>query len=246
MTVRDRFGFSARGRRQQPVLDDQSPESGARFVSLPTRHDAYRISPRRTYAVVKRGFDIVFGLALLLLSAPVWLAAVLLIRVSSRGPVLYGQRRCGPDGRLFTCYKFRTMVAGAHDRRHELHAHHQLDGPILKLPEDPRVTRLGRWLRRSSIDELPQLLNVLRGEMSIVGPRPAIPEEVVQYSAYQSGRLAVKPGLTCLWQVSGRSTIRFEHWIELDLEYIRRRGFCYDCWLVLRTIPAVLTGKGAY
>ncbi len=138
------------------------------------------------------------------------------------------------------------MVAGADRMQDDLRPLNEAEGPVFKIRRDPRVTPAGRWLRKLSIDELPQLLNVLRGEMSIVGPRPPLVPEVLQYGEREHGRLAVKPGLTCLWQVSGRSLIGFERWVELDLEYIRRRGFWYDLWLVLRTVPVVVMGKGAF
>jgi lipopolysaccharide/colanic/teichoic acid biosynthesis glycosyltransferase len=200
----------------------------------------------RWYSSLKRTFDIAFALGLGLFTAPIWMVAALLIKLTSRGPIIYRQTRCGRGGRHFTCYKFRTMQNGAHERRHELLHLNHMSGPVFKAVNDPRVTPLGRWLRKTSIDELPQLINVLRGEMSIVGPRPAIPEEVAQYTPVHQQRLRVKPGLTCIWQVSGRSAIGFERWMALDLEYVRRRGFWYDCRIVARTVPAVLRGRGAY
>ncbi len=207
---------------------------------------AMQANGHSVYGVAKRCFDLIFALLLLCFCSPIWLTAALLVKLTSAGPLLYGQTRCGRGGRHFTCYKFRTMHDGAHERRHELLHMNEMSGPVFKVPNDPRVTAIGRRLRKLSIDEIPQLLNVLRGEMSIVGPRPAIPEEVAQYTPRQLGRLGVKPGLTCLWQVSGRSSIGFERWMELDLEYIARRSFWYDLRIVLRTVPAVLSGRGAY
>ncbi|HEY7295727.1 MAG TPA: sugar transferase [Dehalococcoidia bacterium] len=205
-----------------------------------------RIHDRTGYAVMKRIFDLVVGTGLLLCSLPLWLIAALLIRLSSRGPIVYGQVRIGKDGQEFTCFKFRTMIDGAHEQRHELLFLNRMDGPVFKTPDDPRVTRVGRWLRKASIDELPQLINVLRGEMSIVGPRPQSPEEVERYGPRDWGRLAVKPGVTCIWQVSGRCLIDETTRMQMDLEYVRRASFLLDCCIVLRTVPAVLSARGAY
>jgi lipopolysaccharide/colanic/teichoic acid biosynthesis glycosyltransferase len=158
---------------------------------------------------------------------------------------LFRQIRCGLNGRVFTLYKFRTMVADAEHRRGELQHLNEMAGPVFKLRRDPRVTLLGRFLRRFSLDELPQLWNVLRGDMSLVGPRPPIPEEVAQYQRWQRRRLSMKPGLTCLWQISGRNDLDFDRWMQLDLEYIDSWSPTLDLKILLKTIPAVLSGKGA-
>lgn len=212
---------------------------------LPEVHVEQAASERPAYAVTKRTFDIVFALSLLLVSLPVWLIVAALVRLTSPGPALYRQVRCGQNGQSFSCYKFRTMVNDADQQKDALRHLNELSGPVFKIRSDPRVTRVGRWLRKSSIDELPQLINVLRGEMSIVGPRPPLPQEVEQYGPYEWVRLAVKPGLTCLWQVSGRSDLDFPRWVALDREYIERRSFWLDLLIVVWTIPAVLTGRGA-
>jgi lipopolysaccharide/colanic/teichoic acid biosynthesis glycosyltransferase len=171
---------------------------------------------------------------------------VLAIKLTSGGNVLFRQTRCGLNGRFFTLYKFRTMVEDAEERRAGLlHLNEMKGGPVFKLKSDPRVTWFGRFLRRYSLDELPQLWNVLRGDMSLVGPRPPIPEEVAQYQRWQRRRLAMKPGLTCLWQVSGRNELDFDRWMQLDLEYIDSWSPWLDFKILLRTIPAVLSGKGA-
>ena len=201
---------------------------------------------RRAYLASKRVFDVVFAIALLGISSPIWIAASMLVALTSPGPVLYRQARVGENGRLFTCLKFRTMVCSAEDQKVSLLQRNEVIGPVFKIKRDPRTTRIGRLLRKSNVDELPQLLNVIRGDMSIVGPRPPLPEEVAQYTNYQLGRLAVIPGITCLWQVSGRNHIGFDRWVELDMAYIRRRSFWYDLRLILLTIPAVLTGHGAF
>jgi lipopolysaccharide/colanic/teichoic acid biosynthesis glycosyltransferase len=193
----------------------------------------------------KRVLDLVLASALLLAMLPVWLLVALLVRLSSPGPILFRQTRCGEGGLPFTFYKFRTMVLDAEARLHEVQHLNERQGPAFKAAHDPRVTPVGRWLRRSSLDELPQLLNVLRGEMSLVGPRPPLPAEVAKYTPYHWGRLAVRPGITGLWQVRGRELADFDAWVALDLEYIRRRSLRLDCWLLLCTIPAVLHHRGA-
>jgi len=225
---------------------DSGAYDDARYTVAARTAVVRHIHTRTGYAFTKRAVDLVFGILLLLLAAPVWLIAAALIRLSSRGPIVYGQERIGRNGVPFTCYKFRTMVEGAHDLRHQLLHLNRMDGPVFKTPDDPRVTRVGRWLRKSSIDELPQVLNVIRGQMSLVGPRPQSPEEVARYGPQDWARLAVKPGLTCVWQVSGRCLVDERVRMQMDLDYVRHCGFLYDCALILRTIPAVLTGRGAY
>jgi exopolysaccharide biosynthesis polyprenyl glycosylphosphotransferase len=195
--------------------------------------------------LVKRLLDVAVATLLLLLALPVVGVIALLIKLTSGGNVLFRQTRCGLNGRIFTLYKFRTMVEGAEEQRRELLHLNEMDGPVFKLRSDPRVTWFGRFLRRFSLDELPQLWNVLRGDMSLVGPRPPIPEEVAQYKRWQRRRLAMKPGLTCLWQISGRNDLDFERWMELDLEYIDSWSPLLDFKILLKTIPAVLSGKGA-
>jgi len=195
---------------------------------------------------VKRAFDIAIAAILLLALLPLFALIALLIKLDSRGPVLFRQMRSGKDGKPFVFLKFRGMVADAEQRRAELEALNEKDGPIFKMRRDPRVTRVGRVLRRTSLDELPQLWNVLRGDMSLVGPRPPLPEEVARYAPWQRGRLAVRPGLTGLWQVSGRSLLGFEQMVALDLEYIARWSLALDLGIMLRTIAAVLCMRGAY
>jgi exopolysaccharide biosynthesis polyprenyl glycosylphosphotransferase len=195
--------------------------------------------------MAKRLLDVALSSLVLLLALPVVAWIALLIKATSSGGVLFRQTRCGLNGRIFTLYKFRTMVEGAEDRQLELLHLNEMNGPVFKLKSDPRVTALGRFLRRFSLDELPQLWNVLRGDMSLVGPRPPIPEEVARYQRWQRRRLAMKPGLTCLWQVSGRNQIDFDRWMQLDLEYIDSWSPMLDLKILLKTIPAVLSGKGA-
>ena len=196
--------------------------------------------------MLKRVLDIALASFLLLIGMPIAGMIALTIKLTSGGgSVLFRQTRCGLNGRSFTLYKFRTMVEGAEERRRELLHLNEMNGPVFKLRSDPRVTRLGRLLRRFSLDELPQLWNVLRGDMSLVGPRPPIPEEVAQYKRWQRRRLAMKPGLTCLWQISGRNDLDFDRWMQLDLEYIDSWSPMLDLKILLKTIPVVLTGKGA-
>jgi lipopolysaccharide/colanic/teichoic acid biosynthesis glycosyltransferase len=185
------------------------------------------------------------ALLALTLGFPIFLIVALLVKFTSRGPVLFKQTRVGVGGRLFTCYKFRSMYMDAEARLETLRHLNEVSGPVFKIKNDPRITPVGRFIRKSSLDELPQFLNVLFGEMSLVGPRPAIPAEVVKYGPKERGRLAVKPGLTCLWQIGGRSSVDFERWVELDLDYIRTMSFWGDLLILLKTVPAVLTARGA-
>ncbi|MEM8994650.1 MAG: sugar transferase [Acidobacteriota bacterium] len=194
---------------------------------------------------VKRSVDVCLSLGIIALSLPVVLGIALLIKFTEGGRVLYTQTRCGLNGRRFTLYKFRTMVEGAEAKQSELMHLNEMNGPVFKLSRDPRVTFLGRFLRRFSIDELPQLWNVLRGDMSLVGPRPPIPDEVARYQRWQRRRLSMKPGLTCLWQISGRNHIDFDRWMELDLQYIDSWSPWLDMKILLKTVPAVLSGRGA-
>jgi exopolysaccharide biosynthesis polyprenyl glycosylphosphotransferase len=195
--------------------------------------------------MTKRLLDVLVATLVLVLALPVVGVIALLIKLTSGGNVLFRQTRCGLNGRFFTLYKFRTMVEDAEERRGALLHLNEMNGPVFKLRSDPRVTAFGRFLRRFSLDELPQFWNVLRGEMSLVGPRPPIPEEVAKYQRWQRRRLAMKPGLTCLWQVSGRNNVDFDRWMQLDLEYIDSWSPTLDFKILLKTIPAVLSGKGA-
>jgi len=196
---------------------------------------------------IKRVFDAAVSFLLLILFSPLFALTALCIRLESKGPVFYSQTRVGIDGRHFRFFKFRSMVDGANDMKAELMEDNESgDGVIFKMKKDPRVTRVGGFIRKFSIDELPQLFNVLIGDMSLVGPRPATPEEVAQYTLEQRKRLHAVPGITCIWQVSGRSEIPFERQVQLDIEYIKSTSISNDIVILLKTIPAVLAGKGAY
>jgi lipopolysaccharide/colanic/teichoic acid biosynthesis glycosyltransferase len=189
--------------------------------------------------------DVALSAVMLLIALPVLVTVAIAIRLGEGGAVLFRQRRCGLNGRVFTLYKFRTMIEGAEERLEEVAHLNEMNGPVFKSSRDPRITWLGRWLRRFSLDELPQLWNVLKGDMSLVGPRPPIPEEVARYERWQRRRLAMKPGLTCLWQIRGRNEIDFEEWMKLDLEYIDNWSPWLDLKILARTLPVVLTGRGA-
>jgi exopolysaccharide biosynthesis polyprenyl glycosylphosphotransferase len=237
------------------------PQAGDVIVDLSGPDAVIDLRERRTEAppvrgllsahpwqlATKRAVDLVGSVLGLLVLLPLLLIAAVAVKVSSPGPVFYASERVGRDGRPFRMMKFRSMAHGAHDSRathHHLNIHDS--GPVFKIRDDPRVTRVGRFLRRCSIDELPQLWNVLRGDMSLVGPRPPLPEEFLLYGAREQRRLEVKPGITCIWQVSGRSDLDFETWVDMDLAYIDTWSLRLDARLLGRTVAAVLTGRGAY
>jgi exopolysaccharide biosynthesis polyprenyl glycosylphosphotransferase len=194
----------------------------------------------------KRAFDIIVGGLATLITSPFMLLTAIAIRLDSPGPVLFKQERVGKWGETFACYKFRSMYADAEERKYELMEKNEADEIVFKMKRDPRVTRVGRIIRKLSIDELPQLFNVLKGDMSLVGPRPPVPVEVENYEFDYFRRLDAVPGITGLQQVSGRSDLEFKRWIELDVQYIQEQSLLKDIEILLRTIPAVITGKGAY
>ncbi|MGH8016329.1 MAG: sugar transferase, partial [Candidatus Zixiibacteriota bacterium] len=180
----------------------------------------------------------------IIICAPLLILTALLIRLDSAGPILFKQTRTGINGRLFHLWKFRTMVTDAEQKKQDLRSLNEMSGPAFKIRHDPRITRVGRFLRKYSIDELPQLFNVLRGEMSLVGPRPPLPSEVAQFEPWQHRKLSVKPGLTCLWQTNGRNNVDFDEWMKLDLQYIDNWSLWEDAKILVRTIPTVLNGSG--
>lgn len=196
--------------------------------------------------LMKRLLDLVGATVAIVLLSPVIAAVALAVKFSSKGPVLFSQTRVGKNGRLFKFYKFRSMVTNAETLKKDLMAKNECEGPAFKMKNDPRVTSVGRFLRKSSLDELPQLYNVLRGDMSLVGPRPAIPAEVEQWKPWQHKRLAVEQGCTCIWQVSGRSDVNFDQWMRMDLKYVQTWSLALDISIIFRTILVMLTGKGAY
>jgi len=194
----------------------------------------------------KRCLDVVGSLLAIVVTSPAMLAAAIAVRATSPGPILFKQERVGLGGRTFTIYKFRTMFTDAEDRKAELRPHSQQDGPAFKLKDDPRVTPVGKYLRRTCIDEFPQFWNVLRGEMSLVGPRPLPCDEAAECEPWQRRRLMVTPGLTCIWQVSGGMRIPFVEWMRMDIRYIRSRQFAHDILLLWRTVIAVLLHRASH
>jgi lipopolysaccharide/colanic/teichoic acid biosynthesis glycosyltransferase len=231
--------------RMLRVYHDQSFKSRRAMQQLRLRLVVW-VLRNKIKQSLKRALDLAGGTILLLLTWPIMLVTAILIRVESPGPILFRQERVGIWGRSFICYKFRSMFIDAEERKAELLAQNEVDGPVFKMKYDPRITRVGRLIRKLSIDELPQVFNVLKGDMSLVGPRPAVPKEVAQYEFEQLGRLDAVPGITGLQQVSGRSDLDFKRWVELDLQYISEQSLLKDIEILLRTIPAVVTGKGAY
>jgi exopolysaccharide biosynthesis polyprenyl glycosylphosphotransferase len=220
------------------------PPQVARFDNVaalrfaPVHHSPSRLA-------IKRGLDIAGASFGLVVGAPVILVAGLLVRLTSPGPMFFRQIRCGLYGRRFAMLKLRTMCVDAEEQLETLRHLNEMDGPVFKVQDDPRVTPVGRFLRRWSLDELPQLWNVLRGDMSLVGPRPPVPHEVAQYETFERRRLSMRPGITCLWQVNGRNELTFDEWVRMDLEYIDTWSLANDLRILLRTLPAVLRGTGA-
>lgn len=204
-----------------------------------------KCSKSRTYFFIKRTIDIVSSLAGLVLMAPIMLIIAICIKLESKGPVIFSQERVGEKGKIFKMYKFRSMVTNAEELLHKLQEKNEMTGPMFKIKEDPRITKIGKFIRKTSIDELPQLFNVLKGDMSLVGPRPSLPREVKEFTNRQRLRLIAKPGLTCYWQVSGRNTIGFEEWMELDIKYIEERNTVTDIKLILKTFGVLFGDENA-
>ena len=198
------------------------------------------------YMFCKRAMDIIGSLAGLILLSPLLLIIAIAIKIEDpKGSIFFAQQRCGKDNKLFPMYKFRSMVSNAEELLEELMEHNEMDGPVFKIKDDPRITKVGKFIRKTSIDELPQLVNILKGDMSIVGPRPAIPHEVAEYNDYHKQRLLVKPGLTCIWQVSGRNSIGFDEWVDMDLEYIEKRNLWMDIKLIFKTVGVLFGDENA-
>jgi lipopolysaccharide/colanic/teichoic acid biosynthesis glycosyltransferase len=204
------------------------------------------VNSRKGYLVAKRCMDIVGALCGLILLSPIFIIVSFLIKYEDRkGPVIFKQVRIGKDGREFPMYKFRSMVADAEDRLQDLLKYNEVSGAMFKMKEDPRITNIGKFIRKTSIDELPQLINVLKGEMSLVGPRPPLLREVKEYTSYDMQRLLVVPGCTGLWQVGERNSVGFEEMVELDLKYINERGLMYDLKIILKTVQVMIKSNGA-
>ena len=200
----------------------------------------------KVYLFLKRLIDIVgSGLGILILILVFLIIGILIKLEDPKGSVFFSQKRNGLNGKEFNMYKFRSMVHNAEDLLESLMSKNEMDGPVFKIKDDPRITKIGKFIRKTSLDELPQLFNVLKGDMSLVGPRPPIPREVIQYNKYQYQRLLVKPGITCYWQISGRNNIDFDEWVELDLKYIKERNLFKDIYIILMTLPVLLGDKNA-
>ncbi|MBS5981017.1 MULTISPECIES: sugar transferase [Clostridium] len=200
---------------------------------------------RNTYEFLKRLMDIICSMSALIVLAPILIVVAILIKIESKGPVIFSQERVGINNKKFKMYKFRSMVVNAEDMKEKLEKQNERKGPMFKIKNDPRVTTIGRFIRKTSIDELPQLINILKGEMSIVGPRPSLPKEVIQFEPWMLERLKVKPGLTCYWQVQGRDHIEFEDWMRLDVKYVKDRNFLLDIKLIFKTFFVFLGDQNA-
>ena len=198
------------------------------------------------YLILKRLIDLVGSIVALIAFFPILIIITLLIKLDSKGPVLFIQKRCGKNGKVFNMYKFRSMCINAEDKLQQIQHLNEAKGFMFKIKDDPRLTQIGKYIRKTSIDELPQLINIFKGEMSFVGPRPPLPNEVEKYNLWHKLRLSVKPGLTGLWQISGRSDLGFNDMVMLDLKYISERNLVYDLIIILKTIPVVLRSYGAY
>lgn len=197
------------------------------------------------YEICKRGIDIIGAGSGLLLLSPVIAIVACAVKFTSKGPIFFSQKRVGKNGQLFDMYKFRSMVVNAEELKEKLAHQNEMSGPMFKMKDDPRVTNVGKFIRKTSLDELPQLWNVLKGDMSLVGPRPSLPKEVKQFEKWMYKRLTVKPGLTCYWQVNGRNSIDFEDWMKLDISYIEDRNLWIDIKLIFKTVFVLLGDKNA-
>ena len=200
---------------------------------------------RIIYNFSKRILDFVLSLLALIVLSPLLLIVAILIKIESKGPTIFSQKRIGMNGKEFKMYKFRSMVINAEELKEKLSKKNEMSGPMFKIKDDPRVTKIGKFIRKTSIDELPQLINILKGDMSLVGPRPSLPSEVVKFESWMLDRLSVKPGLTCYWQVSGRNNIGFIEWMKLDLKYVDDRGFLLDLKLIFKTFFVLFGDKNA-
>ena len=198
------------------------------------------------YEFFKRSIDVICSIMGLIALSPIFLIVSILIRLESKGEIIFKQKRIGLNGKEFEMYKFRSMVANAEELKAKLAKENEMSGPMFKMRDDPRITKVGKFIRKTSIDELPQLINVVKGEMSLVGPRPSLPKEVAEFEEWMNERLLVKPGLTCYWQVSGRNNIDFEDWMKLDIKYVRERNFWLDIKLILKTILVLFGDENAH
>lgn len=198
------------------------------------------------YEVIKRLIDVICSFIGVVILSPLFIIIAIIIKITSKGPVFFSQKRVGKKGKEFDMYKFRSMVVNAEELKEKLAAQNEMSGPMFKMKDDPRVTKVGKIIRKTSIDELPQLWNVLKGDMSLVGPRPSLPKEVDKFEKWMHKRLEVKPGLTCYWQVSGRNNIDFEDWMKLDIRYVEERSTWIDIKLIFKTVRVLFGDKNAH
>ncbi len=246
LVVQDAFeGFDDRTRRMLEFLLNEEFKTSRASNKLRVKLATWVIQTK-IYTALKRALDIILAVIALILLSPIFLITALAIKIDSRGPIIYKQTRVGKRGKHFICYKFRSMVQDADRQKESLQEQNEADEIVFKIRRDPRITKVGRIIRKLSIDELPQIFNVLQGDMSIVGPRPPVPIEVEEYQFQQYYRLDAIPGITGLQQIKGRSDITFKRWVQLDLEYIQEQSIWKDIEIILKTIPAVISGKGAY
>ena len=206
----------------------------------------FKVKEKPVYSFVKRAFDFGASLVGLVCLSPVLLVTAAAIKLESEGPIIFSQDRVGLNGKKFKMYKLRSMVSNAEELKEKLLEQNEMSGPMFKMKDDPRITKVGKFIRKTSIDELPQLINVLKGDMSLVGPRPSLPKEVEQFEPWMYERIQVKPGLTCYWQVSGRNNIDFEDWMKLDIKYVRERSLLGDLKLVFKTFFVLFGYKNAH
>ena len=198
------------------------------------------------YEAIKRLIDIICSFVGILVLSPLFIIIAIIIKFTSKGPVFFSQKRVGRNGKEFDMYKFRSMVVNAEELKEKLAAQNEMSGPMFKMKDDPRVTKVGKFIRKTSLDELPQLWNILKGDMSLVGPRPSLPKEVAQFDEWMYKRLEVKPGLTCYWQVSGRNNIDFEDWMKLDIRYVEEKNLWIDIKLIFKTVGVLFGDKNAH
>ncbi|MTD30552.1 sugar transferase [Planomicrobium sp. YIM 101495] len=245
-----RYDHSNTGKKVVILLTISAPKKEEQILTQEVKYPVKSIvdpNSTRRYLAAKRTLDIVSALIGLIVLMPIFLIVGICIKLEDpKGSVFFQQQRVGKDGERFDMFKFRSMVCNAEELKACLIQKNEASGPVFKMRHDPRVTRVGSFIRRTSIDEFPQLINVLKGQMSLVGPRPALPDEVAQYTLYERQRIFVVPGLTCYWQVSGRGMVSFAEWVEMDLSYIRDRTFWLDVSLILRTVLVLFGSKNAY
>lgn len=216
-----------------------------RLVLENVESDTVEVKTSKIYLFIKRIIDIVGSLIGLILLSPLLVIIGVLIKVESKGPIIFSQDRIGKNGKVFRMYKLRSMVANAEELKGTLMKENEMSGPMFKIKDDPRVTKVGKFIRKTSIDELPQLFNVLKGDMSLVGPRPSLPNEVLKFESWMNKRLMVKPGLTCYWQVMGRNNIDFQQWMLLDIKYVETRSIIVDIKLIIKTFFVLFGDKNA-